>query len=296
MVTVDIPTHAPVPHEDKQEKARIAHSYPGAAYILPADDDERTRLVLQHQFLKRSFGERNLLAPVKWSDEDKVLDACTGTGHWIVEVAEEVPENVQLQGIDIEPRLFPPVESRPKNLDLSIYSVLSLPPEWTNRFTVVHQRLLVVALRSAEWPVALKELYRVTKPGGWVQLCEFASWGGGPFMNQWWTKAVSTFSRIGLEFDCGQRLEPMLRAAGFVDIQADARTCPIGAWGGELSMMAQRNAVAVWKTMVPTMLNAARDLWGSEEEFNGFIDRVEFELEESESSYQWVVCLGRKPL
>ncbi|KAF8993319.1 S-adenosyl-L-methionine-dependent methyltransferase, partial [Cyathus striatus] len=237
-----------------------------------------------------------LLAPVEWNDGDKVLDACTGTAHWIIEVAEEVPENVQLQGIDIKLRLFPLVELRPKNLDLSIHSILSLPPEWMNRFTVVHQCLLVAALRSTEWPVALKELYRITKPGGWVQLCEFASWGGGPLMDQWWTKALSTFSRLDMKVDYGQRLEPMLHDAGFVDIQVDSCTCPLGAWGGELGMMAQRNAISVWRTMIPIMFNAARDLWGSEEEFSRFFDRIEIELGESESTnFQWVVCLGRKP-
>ncbi|KAF9008250.1 S-adenosyl-L-methionine-dependent methyltransferase [Cyathus striatus] len=251
---------------------------------------------MQHQFLKGSFGGKNLLAPVELNDGDKVLDACTGTGHWIVEVSEEVPEGVQLQGIDIESRLFPPVESRPKNLDFSVNSVLSLPQEWTNRFTVVHQRLLVVALRSAEWPVALKELYRVTKPGGWVQLCEFSGWGGGPLMTQWWEKAVITFSRMGLQFDCGQKLESMLSDSGFVDIQADSRTCPLGEWGGELGVMSQKCAIGVWRTMVPKMLNAARDIWGSEEEFNGFIDRLEIEQGQLETSYQWVVYIGRKPL
>ncbi|KAH9841078.1 uncharacterized protein C8Q71DRAFT_743255 [Rhodofomes roseus] len=51
----------------------------------------------------------------------------------------------------------------------------------TGRFKLVHQRLLIAALRSWEWTVALREIFRVLQPGGWVQLGEVGPWKAGPF-------------------------------------------------------------------------------------------------------------------
>lgn len=42
-----------------------------------------------------------------------------------------------------------------------------------NTFDFVHMRLFILALREVEWPVAIKEILRVTKPGGIIQLLEF---------------------------------------------------------------------------------------------------------------------------
>ncbi len=42
-----------------------------------------------------------------------------------------------------------------------------------NTFDFVHMRLFILALREVEWPIAIKEILRVTKPGGMIQLLEF---------------------------------------------------------------------------------------------------------------------------
>lgn len=42
-----------------------------------------------------------------------------------------------------------------------------------NSFDFVHMRLFILALREDEWPIAIKEVLRVTKPGGIFQLLEF---------------------------------------------------------------------------------------------------------------------------
>lgn len=42
-----------------------------------------------------------------------------------------------------------------------------------NTFDFVHMRLFILALREIEWPIAIKEILRVTKPGGMIQLIEF---------------------------------------------------------------------------------------------------------------------------
>lgn len=42
-----------------------------------------------------------------------------------------------------------------------------------NTFDFVHCRLFILALREEEWPTAIKEAIRVTKPGGMIMLHEF---------------------------------------------------------------------------------------------------------------------------
>lgn len=45
-------------------------------------------------------------------------------------------------------------------------------PYADNMFDFVHMRFFVYALRKEEWPIAIKELIRVVKPGGMLQLTE----------------------------------------------------------------------------------------------------------------------------
>lgn len=49
--------------------------------------------------------------------------------------------------------------------------VQGLPYE-DNVFDFVHMRFFIFALRKEEWPIAIKELIRVTKSGGMLQLME----------------------------------------------------------------------------------------------------------------------------
>ncbi len=86
-------------------------------------------------------------------------------------MAKEVPESVQVFGADVSSANFP--SSAPSNVTMTIASTTSLPEEWKGQFDLVHQRLLLAALRSEQWPVVLSEMYRVLKPGGAVQLVEF---------------------------------------------------------------------------------------------------------------------------
>ncbi|KAF7303054.1 S-adenosyl-L-methionine-dependent methyltransferase [Mycena kentingensis (nom. inval.)] len=166
---------------EKLEPAPIAHAarayqnYPGAQYELPTDGPERDRLALQYQIVKELFTNRIIYPPVELRDGDKVLDVGTGPGAWISDLASTSPAaKLQLVGIDIERRLFP--NPPPPNAAFLVHSILSLPAEWDNTFALVNQRFLIIALTRAEWPVALKELYRVVRPGGWVQLVEPMVW------------------------------------------------------------------------------------------------------------------------
>ena len=83
---------------------------------------------------------------------------------------QEYP-NCTYHGCDI-------ADTRDKSMDVNRYTfskgnVANKLPYEDNTFDFVHMRFLVLALREDEWPAAIKELIRVTKPEGMIQLVDF---------------------------------------------------------------------------------------------------------------------------
>jgi ubiquinone/menaquinone biosynthesis C-methylase UbiE len=59
------------------------------------------------------------------------------------------------------------------NVEFSIGNVLTGLPFPDNTFDFISMRLFVAALRKHEWPIAVAEVKRLLKPGGFIQLCEY---------------------------------------------------------------------------------------------------------------------------
>lgn len=193
---------------------------------------------LQHEVIRREFGGALLFPCVRLSGNDQVLDSGTGTGNlagaslarielsdcfilgiWLLELAPQLPPTVRLHGVDIITRLFP--TTYPSNTKFSVEDVTRLPSSWSNSFTLVHQRLLLAALRKVEWPIAISEMYRVISPGGWIQLCETGSWRAGPFTARFQSLMRTLLDSKGLFMDCYKAMPLMLRNAGFVDVRVE---------------------------------------------------------------------------
>jgi ubiquinone/menaquinone biosynthesis C-methylase UbiE len=141
--------------------------------MLPWNDLEKQRLNLQHTVVTRNLGGL-LPSSVTVGPNDRILDACTGTGVWSFDLASQVPSTVEFQACDISDINWPDQSTSNihTNIHFSLQNALSLPPEWTNTFDIVHQRLLITAFTPREWTKSLKELFQVTCPGGYIVLCE----------------------------------------------------------------------------------------------------------------------------
>src|SRR5579883_2951423 len=156
----------------------------GIPYALPRDLEEMNRLDFQHFLLRQAF-KGNYAAPI--GNPGSILDVGAGTGRWAREMALLFPQ-AQVVGIDVN---VPPVdeaasggaasEPLPPNYRFVAGNVLEGLPFPDASFDFVHMRLLVAGIPHDRWPGVIKELARVTQPGGWVESVESPSLQrGGP--------------------------------------------------------------------------------------------------------------------
>ncbi|KAF8205715.1 S-adenosyl-L-methionine-dependent methyltransferase [Mycena galopus ATCC 62051] len=247
--------------------------------------------------LKNLFENKVLLAPVSLDRSDKVLETGTGSGLWIMDLAATVDSSVPMVGVDIEPRLFP--VSPPKNIEFQVESVTSLPSEWTDTFSLVHQRLLLLGLQESQWPKALQEIHRVLRPGGWVQLAEHAPWRespGKPYLGKLAHLYRSITASRNLYFDCAYRIPKMLEEAGFVDIQSESRMQAIGKWGGEFGVASAVNQIGVLRGVKTPVLEAGGyGLVASEAEYDELVNGIEKEWNEiAGTEREFIITWARK--
>jgi ubiquinone/menaquinone biosynthesis C-methylase UbiE len=72
--------------------------------------------------------------------------------------------------MDITP-VFPR-EGKPENVNFIEANLLDGLPYDDNTFDYVHMRFLMTALSSTDWNIAMRELIRVTKIGGIIEIVE----------------------------------------------------------------------------------------------------------------------------
>lgn len=273
-------TLAPIAYKEK----RAFTSYEGTKYILPSDELERERLEKQHRIITQAFDNKLVLPPVILKKGDKVLDSATGGCNWLLNCMKNVPSSVEIYGIDIETRLFPAADCLPDNVHLSLNSVTNLPSKWNDTFTLINQRLLILALQNHEWVVALKELHRVLALKGWLQLCEVDPFirKGGPVVDKINALRIALCDSKGLVVDIASQLPEILQNAGFVDVHVVCRSTPLGKWAGKYGEDGRDNIVSLWKGLkTPVMMAGGLGIVHSEEEFDDMLEDLERELDGS---------------
>ena len=255
-------------------------------YMLPDDEQEIDRLDLQHYML-RYILKGNYLAPIV--QPERILDIGSGTGRWLMEMAQEFP-GAALTGMNLT---LPEPEKAafPSNYHFQAGNALDGLPFEDASFDFVHQRLLLFAIPLVCWPQLINELALVTRRSGWVELIEVNPYFQqmGPATTRIVDLVVQAATQRGLDMNISQRMTSLLGEAGLRRVGTSTQIVPLGHWGGHLGRMALADIDAVLQAMKPLVVAQTRtDL----EEFEGLAIQMLKEVEEFHTTFTFHVAYG----
>jgi ubiquinone/menaquinone biosynthesis C-methylase UbiE len=217
-----------------------------APYVLPSDDKEINRLDFQHYMLRYTL-RGNYAAPI--TRPMSILDVGSGTGRWASEMARLFP-HANVIGTDITPpnpdQVQPDGAASPDNYAFIQGNILEGLPFADGAFDYTHMRLLLFAIPENRWPDVTRELLRVTKPGGWIEMVETGpQQNGGPAMDQIVEWVTNASMRRGVNPLLGPRIGDFLRSAGATNVATRAIALPVGAYGGRVGRLAETDVIGV---------------------------------------------------
>jgi ubiquinone/menaquinone biosynthesis C-methylase UbiE len=268
----------------------------GVPYGLPADLNETNRLDFQHFVLRVAF-KGNYAAPLK--TPLSILDVGTGTGRWAMDMAQQYP-HANVIGVDISE---PPIHGgqgahsipdiQPENYRFVKANVLEGLPFDDQSFDFTHQRLLFFAIPADKWPFVLSELYRVTRPGGWVEVAEghFGYESAGPATQKLVESALAALLARGIDPRVGPLLGSQLGRAGFLSPQTRVAKLPVGAWGGRVGTLLATNLAEAHRSARPLVLSQGV----SEAEWDALFNAMRQEWEQYHSLWPFYIAYAQRP-
>jgi ubiquinone/menaquinone biosynthesis C-methylase UbiE len=163
----------------------------------------------------------------------RTLDVGCGPGAWASEMAYHYPQ-MEVTGIDISNIMIEYAQAQARvqhleNIDFQVMDATKPLDFPDNTFDLVNARLIVGFMSRQTWHGTLRELVRVTRPGGIVRLTETDSMGlSNSFalekLNCFFTRSLYVTGQSFAPYEGSQHfcmtpmLEPLLRDAGCVDI------------------------------------------------------------------------------
>ncbi|OJJ46766.1 hypothetical protein ASPZODRAFT_66834 [Penicilliopsis zonata CBS 506.65] len=271
-------------------------------FFEPVDDSEAERLDIQHRVLNRVFDGRLIFPPVP--RPKRILDCGYGSGAWAVDVAEQHPE-CEVIGVDVSPHMQP--GDMPDNLWLQVDD-LNRPFTFPSRyFDLVHSQLVATGINRSRWPSYIRDIVRVLKPGGWVQMTEIyfniqsdnGSITEHNALRQWSTRYMGAFESLK-DLRVGARLKDLLTAAGLVEVDTRMIPLPLSAWSNdartrEIGAMNRENIQRLLPAI--SLYPLTQRLHMPREQFDVLVARAQQEANNPtlKAYFPLYICIGRKP-
>lgn len=132
------------------------------------------------------------------------------------------------------------------------HSLKKLPFD-DNTFDVISAKSLWYFVKRDEWVDVLKELHRVIKPGGYIEIVasDFALLNSSSSDEYWWNRLRTGVRRAGIDPFPSASVPDRLYKAGFVDINRALLTLPRG-WSGQVGHLTDLLAMYYTESMFST--------------------------------------------
>ncbi|KAF7726204.1 hypothetical protein EC973_009002 [Apophysomyces ossiformis] len=224
--------HAPLPPATPRRKS-ITEFFTRRkqSFARPSEDEYREydRLQRQHYLLK-SARKANVWAPVE--SPKVIVDSGTGNGIWALEMASYFGQ-AQVLGIDIRPP--PEQQSGPKNLRFVEANIMETWPMADNAVDFIFQRNMGQVIQKEMWPKVLQEMFRVLKPGGYIELVESDLWhhNAGPVQQAFDAFLQEQCKELCLDFTFTETLSQKIEEVGFSKLDHRSLDIPVGEWPQE---------------------------------------------------------------
>ncbi|KAI8578482.1 hypothetical protein K450DRAFT_247054 [Umbelopsis ramanniana AG] len=271
---------------------RRFQAYKDCAYVLPNDDTEIDRLHLQHWIVKNAVG-RNYSSPIEAELEKgiKVLDAGCGGGTWTLEMASAYPNSI-FTGLDVSSTW--PTEIRPHNCNFVVGNLVHELPFDENSFDFVYMRIVGMGIPNEQYATVLSHLYKVLKPGGWIELVEMD--GEQVYRGQkttlYWNAVQQYLKTRGFKDGIVRDIDLKLGDTGYVNIDGLRIRIPVGGWGGKLGEVFLEDIVSAYKSLRPVVQPILKF---SDEEFQELLDNVPKENNEVKQEVNLFMNWAQKP-
>lgn len=175
-----------------------------------------------------------LLDKCSWNEPHLITSFLSAA--WILDVVDQLPSCATFVGTDYTSKWFPP--NIPKSVSFSIQPIEEpWPPSWASSFDFVYQSLALSSCSTELARVAVGRLFRLVKPGGWIQLveCDNCRLFGPdvisehPAISRFVGLVARCFAFVGrYEVHAGHRIPGWLEQAGALNITSKIIEIPVG--------------------------------------------------------------------